>query len=47
MVNTDSGKTVKVFTINQNGCSRSVGIGVHVEPEWVFTMGRNMQLGKL
>ena len=42
MVNTDSGKTGKVFTINQNRCSRSAGIGVQVEPEWVFTMGRNM-----
>jgi hypothetical protein len=23
-----------VFTIKQNGCSRSSGIGVHVEPEY-------------
>ena len=44
MVNTDSGKCGKVFTLNQNGCSRSSGIGVHVEPEWVFTMGRNTHL---
>jgi hypothetical protein len=44
MVNTDSGKSGKVFTLNQNECSRSAGIGVHVEPEWVFMMGRNMQV---
>ncbi|MEJ1394348.1 MAG: hypothetical protein RPU64_09160, partial [Candidatus Sedimenticola sp. (ex Thyasira tokunagai)] len=42
MVNTYSGKTGKVFTLNQNECSRSAGIGVHVGPEWVFMMGRNM-----
>ncbi|MEJ1411824.1 MAG: hypothetical protein RPU60_16775, partial [Candidatus Sedimenticola sp. (ex Thyasira tokunagai)] len=44
MVNTYSGKTGKVFTLNQNECSRSAGIGVHVGPEWVFMMGRNMQV---
>ena len=42
IVNGDSGETLKAFTINQNECSRSPGIGVHVEPEWVFRMGRNM-----
>jgi hypothetical protein len=47
MVNTYSGITRKVFTLNRNGCSRSPRIGVHVEPEWVFMMGRNMQLAKL
>jgi hypothetical protein len=43
MMNTYSGKNEKVFTFDQNGCSRSAGIGVHVEPEWVFMIGRNMQ----
>jgi hypothetical protein len=43
LVNTASGKTGKVFTLNRNGCSRAAGTGVHVEPEWVFMMGRNMQ----
>jgi hypothetical protein len=33
MMNTDSGKSGKVFTFNQNERSRSTGIGVHVEPE--------------
>jgi len=28
--------------LNQNGRSRSTRIGVHVEPEWVFMMSRNM-----
>jgi len=32
-----------MFTLNQNGRSRSTRIGVHVEPEWVFMMSRNMQ----
>jgi hypothetical protein len=44
MVNTHSGKYPKMFTFSRNGCSRSIRIGVHVEPEWVFTMGRNMHL---
>jgi len=44
-VNTDSGKSAKVFTFNQKMCSRCIRTGVHVRPEWVFTMGRNMQLG--
>ena len=26
---------------DRNRCSASVGIGVHVRPEWPFTMGRN------
>jgi hypothetical protein len=26
---------------DRNPCSPSVGIGVHVRPEWPFTMGRN------
>ena len=43
IVNTYSGKNRKAFTLNQNGCSRYAGISVHVEPEWVFMMGRNMQ----
>jgi len=30
-----------VFTFTRNGCSRSSGLGVHVAPEWLFTMGRN------
>ena len=32
-----------MFTLNRNERSRSARIGVHVEPEWVFMMGRNMQ----
>ena len=43
IANTDSGKTPKTFTINQNGCSRSSRIGVHDESESVFTLGQNMQ----
>ena len=43
-MNTDSGKSEKVFTLNRNECSRSTGIGVHVEPEWVFMMGWNTHL---
>lgn len=27
-------------------CSRSFRKGVHVEPEWVFTLGRNTQIGE-
>src|SRR5204862_4896783 len=30
---------------DRNRCSPSVGIGVHVRPEWVFTMVRNTQIG--
>ena len=46
MVNTDSGKSSKsvhlqpewLFTLNQNRCSRSSGMGVHDGPEYaVFT----------
>jgi hypothetical protein len=41
-VNTDSGKSLKsvhlqpesLFTLNQNGCSRSSGMGVHDGPEY-------------
>jgi hypothetical protein len=43
-VNTDSGKSLKsvhlqpewLFTLNQNGCSRSSGMGVHDGPEYAF-----------
>jgi len=42
IVNTTSGTSRKVFTLNRNGCSHNAGTGVHVEPEWVFMMGRNM-----
>ena len=43
-VNTDSGKSLKsvhlqpesLFTLNQNGCSRSSGMGVQDEPEYAF-----------
>ena len=31
-----------MFTFRQNQCSRSPRIGVHVAPEWVFTMLQNM-----
>lgn len=34
IVNTDSGKIGKVFTLNQNERSRSAGIGVHDGPEY-------------
>ena len=49
-VNTDSGKSLKsvhlqpesLFTLNQNGCSRSSGMGVHNGPEyaqeWLLTL---------
>ena len=43
MVNSDSGKTGKVFIFRRIEFSRSPGISVHVEPEWVFTMGRITQ----
>jgi hypothetical protein len=42
ILNTDSGNPIKVFSLNQNGCSCSARIGVHVESEWVFRMGQNM-----
>jgi len=43
-VNTDSGKSLKsvhlqpesLFTLNQNGCSRSSGMGVHDGPEYAL-----------
>ncbi len=41
-VNTDSGKSIQVFTFGRNSRSRSTGLGVHVHPESVFTMDRNM-----
>jgi hypothetical protein len=47
MMNTYSGKNEKVFTFDRNECSRSAGIGVHVEPEWVFMIGRNMHTTEL
>jgi len=34
IVNTLSGKCQKVFTFDQNDCSRSTRIGVHVGPEY-------------
>ena len=42
MMNTDSGNAGKVFTLNRNERSRTTRLGVHVEPEWLFTLGRNM-----
>jgi transposase len=36
-----------VFTFNRNARSRSTGIGVHVEPEYVFILDRNMHLQSL
>jgi hypothetical protein len=41
-VNTHSGEWPKVFTFDQNRCSRSVRIAVHVRPERVFTLLQNM-----
>jgi hypothetical protein len=43
IVNTYSGSSQKVFTFEQNQCSRSFRNTVHVRPEWVFTMLQNMQ----
>ena len=43
MMNTDSGNAGKVFTLNRNERSRTTRLGVHVEPEWLFTLGRNMR----
>jgi hypothetical protein len=31
----------------RNPCSASVGIGVHVRPEWAFRMGRNTHIAGL
>jgi len=42
-MNTDSGNRHKVFTLRQNRCSHKTRTGVHFEPEWVFTLGQNMQ----
>ena len=44
IVNTHSGEWQKAFTFDQNPCSRSSRIAVHVRPEWVFTLPQNMQL---
>jgi len=41
-MNSNSGKTGKVFTLNRNERSRTTRIGVHIEPEWLFTLSRNM-----
>ncbi len=41
IVNADSGNLPKSFTIKWNDRSRSPGIRVHDETEWVFTMVRN------
>jgi hypothetical protein len=43
IVNTHSGEWQKAFTFDQNPCSRSSRIAVHVRPEWVFTLPQNMQ----
>ena len=42
-MNTHSGERLKVFTFEQNRCSRSFRMTVHVRPEWVFTLPQNMQ----
>ncbi len=42
IVNTHSGEWQKAFTFDQNPCSRSSRIAVHVRPEWVFTLPQNM-----
>jgi hypothetical protein len=42
IVNTYSGERQKTFTFEQNRCSRSIRITVHVRPEWVFTLLQNM-----
>ena len=42
IVNTHSGEWQKVFTFEQNQCSRSFRITVHVRPERVFTLPQNM-----
>jgi hypothetical protein len=47
IVNTYSGERQKTFTFEQNRCSRSIRIAVHVRPEWVFTLVQNMQGGFL
>jgi len=44
IVNTHSGEWLKVFTFEQNRCSRSFRMTVHVRPESVFTLLQNMQL---
>jgi len=36
--------TEKCSRSTRNHCSRSIGTGVHVRPESVFTFIRNMQL---
>jgi hypothetical protein len=48
--NRRSGSPESVFIMSgigvhddRNRCSASVGIGVHVRPEWAFMMGRNAQ----
>ena len=53
-VNTDSGKSLKsvhlqpesLFTLNQNGCSRSSGMGVQDEPEYALPAERLSKIGK-
>ena len=44
IVNTHSGEWQKVFTFDQNPCSRSFRIAVHVRPERVFTLPQNMHI---
>jgi len=43
IMNTHSGKTRKMFMLNQNPCSRSARFGVHIQPECAFRLGRNTQ----
>jgi len=55
MVNTDSGKSSKsvhlqpewLFTLNQNRCSRSSGMGVHDGPEYAFQHNNEMYRSNL
>ena len=44
IVNTHSGEWQKVFTFEQNRCSRCSRISVHVRLERVFTLIQNMQV---
>ena len=54
-VNTDSGKSLKsvhlqpesLFTLNQNGCSRSSGMGVHDGPEYAYCTVAHAKYGEL
>jgi hypothetical protein len=54
-VNTDSGKSLKsvhlqpesLFTLNQNGCSRSSGMGVHDGPEYAPNQTKRPSTGSV